>query len=53
MVTAWDFPIESTYGGMSSDCDFHPVLAAEQILTTALDTGLTTDDDGLTTAPAR
>lgn len=54
VVTAWDFPIESTYGDMATGGDFHPVLAAEKVLATALaDAGVSTDDDTITTAPVQ
>jgi len=35
-VTAWEFPVESTFGDMASVGDFHPVIAAEDILLAAL-----------------
>lgn len=54
VVTAWDFSIESSYGDLATDGDFHPVIAAEQILTRALtDAGLSGDDDTVTTAPVQ
>ncbi|OJY51422.1 universal stress protein [Pseudonocardia sp. 73-21] len=39
---------------MATDGDFHPVLAAEKILATALtDAGVSTDVDTITTAPVQ
>ncbi len=52
VVTAWEFPVESTFGDMATAGDFHPVIAAEEILVSALaDAGVAADDDGLSTAP--
>jgi nucleotide-binding universal stress UspA family protein len=51
-VTAWEFPVESTFGDMATVGDFHPVIAAEEILLAALaDAGVTGDDETVTTAP--
>lgn len=50
-VTAWEFPTESTFGAMVTVGDFHPVVAAEQTLATALaDTGISAADETVTTA---
>jgi nucleotide-binding universal stress UspA family protein len=51
-VTAWECPVESTFGDMATVGDFHPVIAAEQILLAALaDAGVAGDDETVTTAP--
>lgn len=51
-VTAWEFPMESTFGDMTTVGDFHPVIAAEEILVAALaDAGVATDDETVTTTP--
>ncbi|MHA6797681.1 universal stress protein (plasmid) [Pseudonocardia bannensis] len=53
-VTAWEFPVESTFGDMRTDGDFHPVITAEKILVSALaDTGVAADDDTISTAPVK
>lgn len=53
-VTAWEFPMESTFGDLGTVGDFHPVIAAEKILVSALaDTGLAADDETVTTAPIK
>ncbi|MDQ2790410.1 MAG: universal stress protein [Actinomycetota bacterium] len=50
-VTAWELPVESTFGDMRTVGDFHPVIAAEEILVTALaDAGVSTQDQTVTTA---
>jgi nucleotide-binding universal stress UspA family protein len=52
LVTAWELPAESTFGDMATVGDFHPVIAAEGILATALaDAGVAADDESVTTAP--
>lgn len=52
VVTAWEFPMESTYGDMATIGDFHPVVAAEEILVSALvDAGVAAGDETVTTAP--
>jgi len=51
-VTAWEFPVESTFGDMRTVGDFHPVVAAEKILVSALaDVGIAADNESVTTAP--
>jgi nucleotide-binding universal stress UspA family protein len=51
-VTAWEFPLELTFGAMATVGDSHPVVAAEEILVSALaDAGVATDDDRVTTTP--
>lgn len=51
-VTAWEFPMESTFGDMATIGDFHPVVAAEEILVAALtDAGVAAHDETVTTAP--
>lgn len=51
-VTAWEFPTESTFGDMATIGDFHPVVAAEEILVSALaDAGVAADGETVTTAP--
>lgn len=51
-VTAWEVPIESTFGDMATIGDFHPVVAAEEILVSALaDAGVAAEDQSVTTAP--
>ncbi|MGH3825440.1 MAG: universal stress protein [Pseudonocardiaceae bacterium] len=51
-VTAWEFPQESTFGDMHTVGDFHPVIAAEEILVAALaDAGISAQDQTVTTAP--
>jgi nucleotide-binding universal stress UspA family protein len=53
-VTAWEFPVESTFGDTTTVGDFHPVVAAEKILLSALaDAGVTVDDPTVTTAPVK
>lgn len=50
-VTAWTFPLESTFGDMRTVGDFHPVVAAEELLVAALvDAGVSVPD-AVTTAP--
>lgn len=52
VVSAWEYPMESTFGDMATVGDFHPVVAAEKILMTALaDAGVAADDETVTTAP--
>jgi nucleotide-binding universal stress UspA family protein len=49
-VTAWEYPVELTFGAMATVSDSHPVVAAEEILVSALaDAGLAADHDGVTT----
>ncbi|PZS39419.1 MAG: hypothetical protein DLM62_08350 [Pseudonocardiales bacterium] len=49
-VTSWESPVESTFGDMRTVGDFHPVIAAEEILVTALaDAGVSTQDQTMTT----
>jgi nucleotide-binding universal stress UspA family protein len=51
-VTAWEFPLESTFGAMATVGDFHPVVAAEEILAAALAAaGIAADDHRATTTP--
>ena len=51
-VAAWEFPMESTFGDMATVGDFHPVVAAEEILVSALaDASVAADDPTVTTAP--
>ena len=51
-VAAWEFPMESTFSDMATVGDFHPVVAAEEILVSALaDAGVAADDPTVTTAP--
>lgn len=51
-VTAWEFPAESTFGELATVGDFRPVIAAEQILVSALvDAGVAADDERVTSAP--
>ncbi len=51
-VTAWEFPPESSFGAMTTAGDFHPVVAAEEVLLKALaDVGVSDQDDSVTTAP--
>ena len=51
-MTAWEFPMESTFGDMATVGDFHPVIAAEEILVAALaDAGVADDTRPVTTAP--
>lgn len=51
-VTAWEFPTVSTFGDMATIDDFHPVVAAEEILVSALaDAGVEADGEKVTTAP--
>ena len=46
--------MESTFGDMATVGDFHPVVAAEEILVSALaDAGVAADDPTVTTAPSR
>ena len=53
-VTAWEFPVESSFGDMTTVGDFHPVVAAEKILLSALaDAGVAVDDPTVTTAPVK
>jgi nucleotide-binding universal stress UspA family protein len=53
-VTAWEAPLESTFGDMATVGDFHPVIAAEQILATALaDAGAADFPVTVTTAPVQ
>ena len=53
-VTAWEFPVESSFGDTTTVGDFHPVIAAEKILLSALaDAGVTVDDPTVTTAPVK
>lgn len=53
-VTAWEVPLESTFGDMATVGDFHPVVAAEQILVTALaDAGVADTHVTVTTAPVQ
>jgi nucleotide-binding universal stress UspA family protein len=50
-VTAWEFPLESTFGSMTAAGDFHPVVAAEEILAKALaEAGVPPADEAVTTA---
>ncbi|PZS38563.1 MAG: universal stress protein UspA [Pseudonocardiales bacterium] len=50
-VTAWESPVESTFGDMRTVGDFHPISAAEEILVTALaDAGVSVQDQTVTTA---
>ncbi|MGH4000151.1 MAG: universal stress protein [Pseudonocardiaceae bacterium] len=50
-VTAWELPVESTFGDMRTVGDFHPVSAAEEILVTALaDVGVSAQGQTVTTA---
>ena len=52
-VTAWEFPVESTFGDMATVGDFHPVIAAEEILLAALaDAAWRATTRRVTTAPA-
>ena len=45
-VTAWEFPVASTFGDMATVGDFHPVSAAGEILLAALaDAGVAGDDE--------
>ena len=45
-VVAWEFPLASTFGDMATVGDFHPVIAAEEILLAALaDAGVAGDDE--------
>ncbi len=49
-VTAWEYPVELTFGAMATVSDSHPVVAAEEILVSALaDAGLAADHVGVTT----
>ncbi|MDQ2884228.1 MAG: universal stress protein [Actinomycetota bacterium] len=49
-VTAWESPVESTFGDMRTVGDFHPVSAAEEIMVTALaDAGVSVQDQTVTT----
>lgn len=51
-VAAWEFPMESTFGDMATVGDFPPVVAAEEILVSALaDAGVAADDPTVTSAP--
>jgi nucleotide-binding universal stress UspA family protein len=53
-VTAWEVPTESTFGDMATVGDFHHVIAAEQILVTALaDAGAADTHVTVTTAPVQ
>ena len=53
-VIVWEVPIESTFGDMATVGDFHPVIAAEQILVTALgDVGAADTDLTVTTTPVQ
>jgi nucleotide-binding universal stress UspA family protein len=53
-VTAWEVPMESTFGDMATVGDFHPVIAAERILVAALaDAGAADTDVTVTTAPVQ
>jgi nucleotide-binding universal stress UspA family protein len=53
-VTAWEVPLESTFGDMATVGDFHPVVAAEQILVTALaDAGAADTHVTVSTAPVQ
>ena len=50
-VTAWESPVESTFGDMRTVDDFHPVIAAEEILVTTLaDAGVSASYPTVTTA---
>jgi nucleotide-binding universal stress UspA family protein len=50
-VAAWECPIESSFGDMATVGDFPPVVAAEEVLVSALaDTGVAGDDPTVTTA---
>ena len=45
-VAAWECPLASTFGDMATVGDFHPVIAAEEILLAALaDAGVAGDDE--------
>ena len=51
-VTAWEFPVESTFGDDGTLGERHPVIAAEKILASALaETGVEADDETITTEP--
>jgi nucleotide-binding universal stress UspA family protein len=51
-VTAWEFPVELSFGAMATVRDSHPVVAAEEILVSALaGAGVAADDDRVTTTP--
>jgi nucleotide-binding universal stress UspA family protein len=53
-VTAWEFPLESTFGELATADDFHPVAAAEEILGAALaDAGVAANDEAVTTTPVQ
>lgn len=50
-VAAWECPIESSFGDMATVGDLPPVVAAEEVLVSALaDTGVAADDPTVTTA---
>ncbi|MCE3556083.1 universal stress protein [Pseudonocardia sp. RS11V-5] len=50
-VTAWDFPVESTFADTATVGEVHPLVAAEGILVSALvDTGVAADDETVMTA---
>jgi nucleotide-binding universal stress UspA family protein len=53
-VTAWEVPMESTFGDVATIGDFHPVTGAERILVAALaDAGAADADVTVTTARSR
>jgi hypothetical protein len=53
-VTAWEVPMESTFGDMATVGDFHPVVTAEQILVTAqADAGVADTHVTVTTTPVQ
>ena len=54
-VIAWEFPLESTFGDVATaDDNFHPVVAAEEILVSALAAaGVAADDEAVTTTPVQ
>ena len=51
-VIAWEFPQESTFGDMCTAGDFHPVMAAEEVLATALaDADIVPNGESVTATP--
>jgi len=50
-VTAWEFPVESTFADTGTVSGLHPLVVAEKILVSALlDTGVAADGETVTTA---